>query len=428
MFALVDCNNFYVSCERVFNPRLAGPVAVLSNNDGCIVARSQEVKDLGVPMGAAYFEYKELFERHRVKIFSSNYTLYGDMSDRVMETLKTFTPDVQVYSVDEAFLFFSRTQTKDQLLGIRKRIKQWTGIPVSIGMARTKTLAKMANYLAKKTQSGVVVLSTDDEVRCALNELPVEDIWGIGRQYSRLLRSKGIHSALQFRNAEDAWVRKHMSVVGLRTVWELRGTSCLPLDELPVAKKSVICSKSFGYPIDNFEELCEATATYVARACEKIRAQDSLASYLSIFAVMHERQDHYFPTYKNGITLAEPTSYTPTLITAAKQLLRTIYRDGIRYRKTGVCLGGLIPRSQAQLDLFEGHGKLKEKQGKVMHIMDTLNAEYGKNGQHGKKALRSAAEGSPVPAWGMRRNMRSPAYTTNWNELLTVGSPDPTRA
>ena len=416
MFTLVDCNNFYVSCERVFNPRLNGPVAVLSNNDGCVVARSQEVKALGIPMGAPYFRYKDLMERHHVTIYSSNYTLYGDMSDRVMETLKTFTPDVQVYSVDEAFLHFPRVQTLEKLQGIRSRVKQWTGIPVSIGMARTKTLSKAANHLAKKRACGVVTLATDDEVENILREFPVEEIWGIGRQYAHFLRSKGIRTALQLRQAEDTWIKKHLTTVGLRIVWELRGISCLPLEELPAAKKSVICSKSFGHPIDNLHELCEATATYVARACEKIRAQGTLASYLSVFAVVHERHHNTYPTYKTGITLSEPTAYTPHLIETAKQLVSSLFRDGARYRKTGVLLGGLVPKDCSQLDLFEAHGKIKEKQDKIMRVMDMLNAE------HGKKVLRTAAEGKPVPAWGMQRNMRSPAYTSKWENLLIVKS------
>jgi len=413
VFALVDCNNFYVSCERVFNPRLKGPVAVLSNNDGCIVARSQEVKDLGIPMGAPFFKYKELLERHRTTVFSSNYTLYGDMSDRVMETLKTFTPDVQVYSIDEAFLYFPTVKEAEELHAIRQRVKQWTGIPVSIGMARTKTLSKMANHLAKKQKSGVVILE-DGDIAQRLQNFPIEDIWGIGRQYGSFLRSKGIRTALQLRDVEDAWARKHMTVVGLRMVWELRGISCLPLEELPLAKKSVICSKSFGHPITDFEELCEATSSYVARACEKIRKYDSQATFLSVFAVVHDRDDHYYPTYKNSITLTEPTAYTPHLITEAKKLLATLYREGARYRKTGIMLGGLVPKTHAQLDLFETHGKRKEQQDKMMTVLDRLNAEYG------KKVLRSAAEGKPTPQWGMRRNMRSPAYTTKWNEILTV--------
>jgi len=414
MFALVDCNNFYVSCVRVFNPRLTGPVAVLSNNDGCIVARSQEVKDLGVPMGAAYFQYREMLERHRVKIFSSNYTLYGDMSDRVMQTLKTVTPDVQVYSVDEAFLFFPKTQTAEALQTVRKKVKQWTGIPVSIGMARTKTLSKVANHLAKKRKKGVVVLANDDDVKEALAQFPVDDIWGIGRQYAKLLARKGIRTALQMRKLDDAWVRRNMTVVGLRMVWELRGISCLPLDEIPPAKKSVICSKSFGRPIESFDDLFEATATYVARAGEKIRAQETLASYLSIFVVEHERRNDAYSSYKCGMVLPEPTSYTPTLISAARELLLNLFEEGVRYRKTGICLDGLVPDSKSQLDLFETHGKVKEKRDKMMRVMDAMNAE------HGKKVLRSAAEGKPITSWGMRRNMCSPCYTTKWSDILTI--------
>lgn len=414
MFALVDCNNFYVSCERVFNPKLKGPVAVLSNNDGCIVARSQEVKDLGVPMGAPYFQNKELLERHRVTIFSSNYTLYGDMSNRVMDTLKTFTPDIEIYSVDEAFLYFPSVKSAEELHAIRNRVKRWTGIPVSIGMGRSKTLAKLANHKAKKEKSGVVILHSEEETTQALNHFPIEDVWGIGRQYSRFLRSKGIRTAGDLIKVEDAWAKKHLTVVGLRLIWELRGVSCLPIDELPAAKKAVISSKSFGHPIDHFDDLSEATATYVARAAEKIRSQGSCASYLSVFVVEHKRSDNYYPSTQAGASLAEPTAYTPLLITEAKQLLKALFREGVSYRKTGVMLSGLVPKGSAQLDLFEAENIHKGKQEKAMKVLDSLNAEYG------KKILRSAAEGKPVPHWGMKRNLRSPAYTTKWSDILKV--------
>lgn len=410
MYALVDCNNFYVSCERVFNPRLTGPVAVLSNNDGCVVARSQEVKDLGIPMGAPHFQYRELMERHRVTVFSSNYTLYGDMSDRVMQTLKTFTPDIQIYSIDEAFLYFPSPRDIEYLQDIRNRVKQWTGIPVSVGMAKTKTLAKMAGSLAKKQKdrNGTVILSTDDPV---FDEFPVEDIWGIGRQYAKFLRSKGIRTAKQLKEAEDGWIRRHLTVVGLRLVLELRGISCLPLEEVPPAKKSVICSKSFGRPITDFEELCEATASYVARAAEKIRMQDSLATYLSVFAVINDRRDSSYPTYQNGQDLPEPTSYTPALITQAKRLLKDLYLEGESYRKTGVFLGGLVPQDHYQPDFFH---TLSAKHEKLMRLMDDMNADFG------KCVLRSAAEGKAASSWGMQRKMRSPCYTTKWSDILTI--------
>ncbi len=413
MYALVDCNNFYVSCERVFNPGLRGAVVVLSNNDGCVVARSQKAKQLGIPMGAPYFQYKDLIDRNNVAVYSSNYTLYGDMSQRVMQTLKTVTPDIQVYSIDEAFLYFPTLKDVDFLAAIRQKVLQWTGIPVSIGLSKTKTLAKAASRLAKK-QDGIFTMCDRASIEAALEDFSVQELWGIGRQYAAKLRSKGIKTALQLSKAEDTWIHKNLTVAGLRLVWELRGISCLPLEQVPSSKKSVMSSKSFGRSVYTLKDLSEAAAAYTARAAEKIRLQNSLATYLSVFVVVNDRKNDRYPAYETGMPLIEPTSYTPTLIQGAKELVSELFTEGLPYRKVGIFLGGLIPASCYQPDLFQTHGNRKSKQDAAMRLMDKINSDLG------KKALRFASEGKPGASWKMQQKSRSPCYTTSWKELLTI--------
>ena len=289
IFALVDCNNFYVSCERVFQPCLNGkPVVVLSNNDGCVIARSEEAKALGIPMGLPFFQMRERFTGHTIETYSSNYALYGDMSTRVMTILKQFSPEVEVYSIDEAFLNLAGCGNGDLISYghlIHRSVKQWTGIPISIGIGETKTLAKLANRLAKRSDhvQGVVDLTSSQHQDDILASIPVKDIWGIGRSYSRLLQSNGIRTALELRDADDRWIRQQMGVVGVRIVWELRGISCLPLELSPPPKKSLMVSRSFGRPIATLDEMREAVATYTTRAAEKLRRHRLAAGILSVF-------------------------------------------------------------------------------------------------------------------------------------------------
>lgn len=289
IFALVDCNNFYVSCERVFNPKLRGkPVIVLSNNDGCAVARSEEAKSIGVPMGAPVFMYQDLFRRHKVEMLSSNYTLYGDMSHRVMSTLSRFTPSMENYSIDEAFLDlsgFDHTNLTEYAKEIQATVKRWTGIPVSIGIAPSKTLAKIANKLAKKNPmcKGVLDITNHPRLDDFLQSINLEDVWGVGRQYTKLLMRNRILTALDLKNASDFWVKKHMTIVGLRMVLELRGISCIELDELNEPKQEIIRSRSFGKSVTDLQELKEAVAFHTTRAAEKLREQHSIASYISAF-------------------------------------------------------------------------------------------------------------------------------------------------
>ena len=291
--ALVDCDNFYVSCERVFTPRLKDkPVVVLSNNDGCIVARSQEAKALGIPMGAPFFQYQKLIQNHEVKVYSSNYALYGDMSQRVMETLKCFSPNVEIYSIDEAFLdltgFSNQSLTEYGTL-IRNTIKKHIGIPVTIGIAPTKVLAKIATRIAKKdkTLKGVFDITTHPKIDELLKTIAVEDVWGIGRQYTKLLNSQGILTAKDLKYASPKWIQKHLTIVGLRILKELNGEPCIPLEELPPPKKGIICSRSFGKPIETLEEITEAISEYVSRAAQKLRAQNS-AGFLSSGLCKHQ--------------------------------------------------------------------------------------------------------------------------------------------
>jgi DNA polymerase V len=417
--ALIDCNNFYVSCERVFNPRLRGkPVVVLSNNDGCAVARSEEAKAIGIPMGAPAFMYQDLFKQHNVEMLSSNYTLYDDMSRRVMATLAQFTPEIEFYSIDEAFLNlsgFSELNLTEYAKKIKTTVKQWTGIPVSIGIAATKTLAKIANKLAKKNPmcGGVLDITDDPRLNDFLKSVHVEDIWGIGIQYARLLYKHGIFTALDLKNASDTWVKKNMTIVGLRTVWELRGTSCIALDDIQEPKKQIIRSRSFGKYVENIEELKEAVSTHTTRAAEKLRDQDSVASHISVFIETNMyKTDH--PQYSNnaGYKLPEPTAYTPLLINCAIRCLERIYREGYKFIKAGVVLMDIIPEDQIQLSLFTPRRPIVNDRA-LMKAVDKTNRKWG------SETIRYGASGLER-RWRMKRARLSPRYTTNWDDILVV--------
>ena len=301
LIGLIDCNNFYVSCERVFNPHLLNkPVIVLSSNDGCIVARSKEAKELGIPMGAPFFQWATVIKHNQVITCSSNYSLYANLSQRIMQIIAYFHPDIEIYSIDECFLNFDK-YSPDQALLLCKKIKdsilKWVGIPVSIGLGSTKTLAKMANHKAKKEgKEAIFALSTKEQVEQVLQSFAVEDIWGIGRKLTQFLHGKGITTAAMLKNLPDLWLKKHLTVVGLRLVWELRGIACLEVHELPTPKKSIICSRSFGRPTTEKRDLAEAIATYATQAAEKMRGEGSVAHFIEIFIMTssHQEQDYYF--------------------------------------------------------------------------------------------------------------------------------------
>jgi len=414
LFALVDCNNFYVSCERVFNPKLASkPVIVLGNNDGIVVARSNEAKALGIPMGVPAFKFQPLIRKHDVQVFSSNYALYGDMSQRVMETLQQFSPEVEVYSIDEAFLNlsgFTHTNLTDYSRTIRSTVRQWTGLPVSVGIAETKTLAKIANHVAKKAD-GVCDLSAWQDRDSLLAGVPVEEVWGIGPNHARRLKQHRITTALALRNADNQWIRKQMGVVGLRTVQELRGISCLPLEQCPPPKQGITCSRAFGRPVTTLAEMREAVAFYTARAAEKLRGEHLAASALTVLLTTNPFKDE--PQYGNALTLRLPvaTDATPELLRVALQGIEAIYRDEYRYKKAGVMLLGLVPVGKVQANLFD-HAD-RERSKRLMRAVDSVNARDGAD------TVRFAASGL-TQHWRTRFMKRSQAYTTRWDELITA--------
>ncbi len=419
IFALVDCNNFYVSCERAFNPGLEGkPVIVLSNNDGCVISRSNEAKALGVEMGIPVFQCEYLFRKHKMEVYSSNYTLYADMSRRVMDTLAEFTPEMEIYSIDEAFLSlagFSSSNLVQYGRLIRTTVMKWTGIPVSIGIGTTKTLAKIANKIAKRNPEygGVLDITGHPRPDSLLDKIAVSDIWGIGRNLASLLGRNGIYTALQLKNAPDAWIKKHMSVSGLRTAWELRGTPCISLDQAPISRKGILSSRSFGRPVETLSELKEAIATYVSRAAEKLRAQESASSFVSVFLTTGRfKKDNEHHTDSASSYLPEPSFYTPELISYAWQNLERIFKQGCLYKKAGVMLTGIVPQTEAQLNLLV-HSRDNQKKRSLMKVMDCINTRWGRD------TLQYAAAGT-TRNWKMRQSKRSPRFTTNWSEIPVV--------
>jgi len=415
VFALVDCNNFYVSCERVFDPKLDGkPVIVLSNNDGIVVARSNEAKALGIAMGVPAFQIRSLIRAHDVQVFSSNYALYGDLSRRVMDTLAQFSPHVEVYSIDEAFLslsgFTSRNLTEYGRT-IRATVKRWTGIPVSVGIAETKTLAKIAGEVAKhrRDAGGVCDLTAWPDRNTLLADIPVEDVWGVGPNWARLLTEHGVHTARDLREADEHWIRKRMGVTGARIVQELRGVSCLTVEDCPPPKQAVTVSRMFGRPITTLAEMQEAVAAYTARAGEKLRQERVAATALTVFLTTNPFKTDE-PQYSNAVTITLPvaTDATPELLRYALRGIERIYREGYRYNKAGVMLTALVPASQHQLDLFEDRERARSS--RLMRLLDRVNTEMGAG------TLRYAAEGY-VKRWRTRFERRSPVNTTNWRDL-----------
>jgi len=414
--ALVDCNNFYVSCERVFNRKLENiPVVVLSNNDGCAIARSAEAKSLGIELGTPFHKCRDLVLTNNGKFLSSNYTLYGDMSSRVMNVLSMFSPDMEVYSIDEAFLYLPAIESPYELAEkIRTTVRQWTGIPVSVGISKTKVLAKMANRTAKKNpeSKGVMVILDDNKIRSALSRFPVSDIWGVGEAYSRKLLSYGIMTALDLSLMEDKWIKKEMTIVGLRIVHELRGTSCIPLEAVSPDKKNICSSRSFGIPVTTLKDMKEAMSSYASNAAAKMRRQKSAASAISVYLSTNPFNDS--PQYGNSASakFATPVFSTQQIIKESLCLIESIFRSGYSYKKCGIFLCGLVPDNSLQGGLFCDYIR-DEKENKTSIVMDSINKKYGKS------SLFIASEGIEKE-WSMRRNFKSPSYTTNWKELLKI--------
>jgi DNA polymerase V len=423
VFALVDCNNFYVSCERVFNASIRNrPVIVLSNNDGCVVARSNEAKALGLKMGMPFFQCQEVVEAHQVMVFSSNYALYADMSDRVMKTLASFSPLMEVYSIDEAFLDVTHVPFEDLLdygRQIRATVLQHTGIPVSVGMAPTKTLTKIANEIVKThpEYQGVlnITSASEGEIDALLERLSVEEVWGIGSRYALFLQSRGVVTAKDLKDAPTTWIRKHLKVVGERTVLELRGISCLPLSTRTKPKQGIMTSKAFGRPVETLEELEEAVATYTARAAEKLRSQHSWASCIAVFLQPSFGKTDV-PPHAHSITriLPFPTAFTPELLQAALESVRGLYQPGVTYRKAGVYLSEIVPQDVVQSDLFGAFSwEAEHKKARLMMVVDLTNKWWGHN------TLFFGAQGIGRE-WKMRQERRSPRYTTQWGELFSI--------
>ena len=415
-FALIDGNNFYVSCERIFNPRLEGrPVVVLSNNDGCAVARSAEVKALGVKMGTPWFQMKDLAKQHGIIALSSNYELYADVSNRMMGVLARFSPEQEIYSIDECFLGMSGFEAYDRMAygqEIRQTVSQWVGIPVCVGFAATKTLAKLANHCAKKALAGRTGVcdfgQLDASARKALfSSIPVREIWGIGPNLSRQLIERGIETVEALRTADAKTLRREFSVVLERTMAELNGVSCLSLEEAVPNKQQIMSSRSFGQYVYELEPLAEAVASYIAIATEKLRSQGSLAGMVQVYIRTNPHKASA-PQYQRGLTipLPEPTDDTLRLTRVAKWGLKKIYRPGFAYQKAGIALMNLRDTGTVQMNLFT---KAKDTT-RLMQAMDQINAVWGRG------TLHSAAEGVRKE-WTMKREKKSPGFTTRWDQL-----------
>ncbi|OGQ96897.1 MAG: hypothetical protein A2521_04695 [Deltaproteobacteria bacterium RIFOXYD12_FULL_57_12] len=419
MFALVDCNNFYVSCERVFNPALCGrPVVVLSNNDGCVVARSNEAKALGIGMGTPVFKIRALVKRHDVRLCSSNYALYGDMSQRVMTILAGFTPDLEIYSIDEAFLYVTGGVAREPLATgrrIRAIIRQWTGIPVTVGFGLTKTLAKIAVGFAKRSPQfdGVLHLHADPALQAAiLADTLVDDIWGIGSASGRVLRGFGISTALQLREADEALIGGRLGVNGRRTILELRGVSCLPLESCPPPRQAVTVSRTFRQEIGDMVSLKEAVATYVARAAAKLRRERLTSGRILVFLEENRfRVQHGF--HGANARLSAASADSRQLIGRALACLERLYRPGCLYKKAGVMLLELAPAAYFQRSLFEHNDQ--QRADRLMAAVDAVN------GRLGPGSLRYGVEGAGSgQEWRTVFQRRSPSYTTDWLQLPRV--------
>lgn len=420
--ALVDVNNFYVSCERVFNPKLKHkPVVVLSNNDGCAVARSNEVKALGVGMGAPWFKFKDLARQHGIVAYSSNYALYADMSNRVMSILRDFSPDQEIYSIDESFLDLTPFKHKDLIQygrQIRETILQWTGLPVCVGIGATKTLAKLANHLAKKRSvyDGVCNLNTMEpkEVDAIFQQIPVGEIWGIGRKLAPKLEALGLQTVYDLKYADAITLRNHFSVVMEKTIRELNGNVCIDLEEMAPPKKQIVSSRSFGIPVTDHDSLAESITLYMSRAAEKVRRQQSYAGSVYVFIRTSPFKENQ-PFYSNGMTipLPSPTDDTIQLVNVALWGLRRIYRDGFNYAKAGVMLSEMVPVAGCQTDMFANSTATPTKSSTLMTVVDGINKKMG------RESIKLASEGFKRP-WKMKQGNKSPCYTTRWNELVVV--------
>ncbi len=413
--ALVDCNSFYVSCERLFNPRIRKkPVVVLSNNDGCIISRSNEAKALGIKMGEPYFKARDIILKNKVEVFSSNYSLYGDLSRRVMRTLKRFNSDIEVYSIDEAFMDLSNyTDTEVESVGreIRQTVLKWTGIPTSIGIAKTKTLSKVANHIAKKKQSGVTSLIGIENLDPILEKVEINDVWGVGRQLTKFYQKNGIYNAKQLKNKSNTWIKKSSNVLSSRTAMELRGVPCIDIETTQTKRKSCVVSRSFGKRIETFQELKEAVANYCLNASEKIRSESLVAKAITVFVRTSPFQRN-FGYYSNSKTIDFPiaTNNSIETVKTAVASLESIFKNGYRYQKAGVMLTGLS-NADGKKNLFSS--EKDEKINNLMRSMDNTNYRYG-------RATLSLASAGVHKKWNMRRQYSSKIDTADFYSLPKI--------
>ena len=415
IFALIDCNAFYVSCERVFNPKLNNkPVVALSNNDGCIIARSKEAKALGIKMGVPLFKVKDIVEKENVIVFSSNYTLYADMSRRVMNIISEFAPSIEVYSIDEAFIELTNMNVdyESYVRQMRKVILQYTGIPVSIGVASTKTLTKVANHIAKDDESleGVCSLVKHENLDQVLEDTNVADVWGVGRQLSKKLIANGIFNAKLLKNCEDAWVRKMMSVNGLKTVSELREISCLDLEETSATRKSCCTTRSFGKPLVNLDDIEQAVTTFARRATERIRGENLTASTVSVFLRTNPFDRNRYYSNSSTTTLSYPTYDTMQIVKTALQLTKIIFRENYKYKKAGVLLSGFYEKGTETKDLFS---EARYRSPKLMSAVDQINERYGSD------TIQIATE-CQIGKWKQKRKNCTQSYTTQLDNVLLI--------
>ena len=418
VFALVDCNNFYASCERIFQPLLANkPIAILSNNDGCVIARSNEAKALGLPMGAPAHKFASFFRQHDVQVFSSNYPLYGDMSQRVMEMLRQFTPELEVYSIDEAFLHFDGFGTynmEDYGQQMRQRVGKWTGMPVSIGFGPSKGLAKVANRVAKKfadRTNGVYVIDSEEKRIKALKWLPIADVWGIGKRHAKRLALNGTQTAYDFTQLSDEWVRKHMTVVGLRLKKDLEGKASIPMELTASPKKAIATTRSFESLITSYEEVRERISTYATLCAEKLRKQGSSCHAVYVFVRSNPFMPD-LPQYRNGILLGMPTASQSSLTISKYALkgLEQIFKSGIEYKKAGVMVTGIVPKVTQQLALFDEEDP---RHNALMQHIDQLHRKYG---PHKIKLANQDLKRT----FKMKQAHLSPRYTTDILDIITV--------
>ena len=417
IFALIDANNFYASCERVFNPILEHqPIVILSSNDGCVIARSNEAKALGIKMSEPFFKLQYLIKSHNVKAISSNFTLYGDMSRRMMTILEGFSPSCEIYSIDECFLDFSHL-TAEQIASecqiIRAKVKKWLGLPVSIGVGSTKTLAKLAINIAKKRNDGSYHLATDQQRLEALELTDIKDVWGIGASYSNKLKSIGINSALDLVNCPDELIKKQTNILGLKTVLELRGLACLDLAEIAEPKQSITVSRSFGQEIKDYTTLNQAAAYFASKAAEKLRRSGQMTKSITVFIRTNPFSKNA-KQYSNtaNIKLDYPTDSTPALLTAVSKALRSIYRAEYSYKKAGILINDFCPKTNNAFDLFD-KPKLREVSSKLMAAIDKINNDYG------GRTIFYASSGT-TQEWLPKSSMKSASYTSNWQDIIKV--------